>query len=377
MQEVNKLGTWSSQKNAGANPSPPAYPQNGTQLPAGMAYGRMLDGSRADFIYLYANPAFHALVGADELAGRQCADVTPQLLEPGLNVVSLFERVANSGEADSAEVHFAAAKRWYRLSAFRPQAQHFVACFDDITATKMAEQRNTQDADTLGRLLDIGALVLQSGTRDKIFGKVIRTAMAITRADFGNIQLLDRKTGDLHIVAHRGRFPQWWLDYWDKVAAGHGTWGTALATGQRMIVEDVEHSPAFAGTAALDVQLRAGIRALQSTPVVTRFGEQIGMLSVHFRQVHKPDELELLWLDLLASFLADLFAYLSLSDRLALNDGVMDSLYRTKVARELNIDLLKKQVNGLCRELGRPPVYPNGFPPDMSTLFDYYLGEMR
>jgi PAS domain S-box-containing protein len=132
-------------------------------------------------------------------------------------------------------------------------------------------------------------------------------AIANTQADFGNIQLLDTATGDLRIVAQRG-FPQWWLDYWDAVAEGQGACGTALERGEPVIVEDVEHSPIFVGTPALEVQLKAGVRAVHSQPLISRAGVRIGILSIHFREPLQPDQHAMRLLKAIARNIADVVA---------------------------------------------------------------------
>ena len=129
--------------------------------------------------------------------------------------------------------------------------------------------------------------------------EILDAAIAISGADFGNIQLIDPKTSTLRIVAHRG-YPQWWLDFWNNASANDGTCGRALARGERVIVEDVEHSPIFAGTPALEIQLKAGVRAVQATPIVTAEGKPLGMFSTHYKTPRRPDERGLLLLDLLA-----------------------------------------------------------------------------
>ena len=73
-----------------------------------------------------------------------------------------------------------------------------------------------------------------------------------------------------------------------------------------MIVEDVNLSPIFAGKPALEVQLQAGVRAVQSTPVVSRSGKFLGVFSTHFETSGRPDEQALRLLDLLARLTADI-----------------------------------------------------------------------
>jgi GAF domain-containing protein len=105
-------------------------------------------------------------------------------------------------------------------------------------------------------------------------------------------------------VAQQG-FPTYWLEFWDRVSRGQGTCGTALEHGERVIVEDIEQSAIFANTPALEIQRRAGVRAVQSTPLVTRSGVPVGMFSTHYTRPHRPDARTLRLLDLLARQAAD------------------------------------------------------------------------
>ncbi len=130
-------------------------------------------------------------------------------------------------------------------------------------------------------------------------------AIEIAGADRGNIQLLAPDGSDLRIAAQRG-FPRWWLDFWNRVSAGQGSCGTALERKQRVVVEDVEQSPVFAGTEALEVQRAAGIRAVISTPIVSRSGRMLGMISTHYHAPHRPEERTLQMLDVLARQTADI-----------------------------------------------------------------------
>ncbi|MDD1757423.1 MAG: response regulator, partial [Methanotrichaceae archaeon] len=127
----------------------------------------------------------------------------------------------------------------------------------------------------------------------------------ISDADFGNIQILDPKSSDLRIKAQRG-FPEWWIDFWNSVSRGQGACGTALERGERIIVEDIEQSPIFVGTPALEIQLKAGVRAVQATPLISRSGRPLGMFSTHYTQPHRPDDRALRLLDLLARQAADI-----------------------------------------------------------------------
>jgi hypothetical protein len=54
------------------------------------------------------------------------------------------------------------------------------------------------------------------------------------------------------------------------------------------------------------LHVEAGYRVAQSTPLVARSGQRIGMLSPHWRAAHRPSECELRFLDLLVRQAADI-----------------------------------------------------------------------
>jgi signal transduction histidine kinase/ActR/RegA family two-component response regulator len=79
----------------------------------------------------------------------------------------------------------------------------------------------------------------------------------------------------------------------------------ALRTGKRSFVDfDVPESENPDGSRRM--LMEAGYRSGQSTPLVTRSGKIIGMVSTHWRKHHRPSERELQFLDLLARQAADL-----------------------------------------------------------------------
>jgi GAF domain-containing protein len=70
--------------------------------------------------------------------------------------------------------------------------------------------------------------------------------------------------------------------------------GTAMQNGERVIVEDVANDPIFKGTPACEVMLKAGVLAVQSTPLRGRSGQPLGMFSIHYRSSRRPDSRDLL-----------------------------------------------------------------------------------
>jgi signal transduction histidine kinase/ActR/RegA family two-component response regulator len=133
---------------------------------------------------------------------------------------------------------------------------------------------------------------------------VIDAAIAITRAQRGNLQLFDAESGVLKTASQRG-FEKPFLEAFQNVQRGEGSCGTAAQRGERVIVEDVLLSEIFAGKPAQQLLIDAGARAVQSTPLISRSGELLGVISTHFTKPYRPEPRDLTLLDVLARQAAD------------------------------------------------------------------------
>src|SRR5699024_6183037 len=69
---------------------------------------------------------------------------------------------------------------------------------------------------------------------------------------------------------------------------------------ERGIIEDVETASALEGTKSRELALAEDIHAMQLTPMMTRAGKMVGVLSTQFRQPHRPADHDLKLMDLLA-----------------------------------------------------------------------------
>ncbi len=95
--------------------------------------------------------------------------------------------------------------------------------------------------------------------------------------------------------------------FWQRVEVGAGsTCSKALSDNERVVVADVEACEFMAGTPDQQEYRRSGIRAVQSTPLRSRTGRPLGMLSTHWRAPHTPTEDDFRFFDVLARQAADL-----------------------------------------------------------------------
>jgi len=158
--------------------------------------------------------------------------------------------------------------------------------------------------DTL-HLNNISTSLIEEGNLGSLYNHILDAAIDLMSSDMASIQLLDPDHNELRLLAWRGFHPQS-ATFWQRVQFNSAsTCGLALSTGCRAIVSDIETCDFMAGTPDLDEYRRSNIRAVQSTPLRSRSGKLLGMISTHWREPHQPKERALLRLDVLARQAAD------------------------------------------------------------------------
>ena len=207
----------------------------------------------------------------------------------------------------------------------------------DTSAQETAGHERQLELDALTRLYKLGEHFFGDQSPRATLDEILDTAIAISDADFGNIQILDPESRELRVMSQRG-LPQWWLDYWAKAAAGAGASGAALEHGERVIVDDVEKSPIFADTPGLDIHRKAGIRAVQSTPLMSRSGAPLGTISTHFKKAGRPSDRALRLLDLLARQAADLLDRLKAEEQLRLSEAKFSGIVSISADAIISVD---------------------------------------
>ena len=146
------------------------------------------------------------------------------------------------------------------------------------------------------RLHEIGAKSVEADNLGHLLREVLETVIGVTHADFGTIQLVDRSSKRLRIVTARG-LPEAFVSFFDTTDNAGEACGAALERGTRIVVEDVRMASEYS-EASRRVMLDSGILACQSTPLLSRGGGMLGIISTHFRSPHRSTEKELQFVDL-------------------------------------------------------------------------------
>ena len=226
-----------------------------------------------------------------------------------------------------------------------------------------------QEAERLAgmqRLQDTSTRLISEGQSGALLDEILSAAIAVTHADMGTLQLLAPETGEL-------RLQSWWgvdrpfVDFFARVQAHTGSaCGAALQAGQRVVVPDVAASEIIAADASVvEVFRQSGIRAVQSTPITSRSGRMLGMISSHWRRPHQPAEQGLRLLDVLVRQAADFIEHKQAEAALETQrnwfDGTLSSIGDGVIATDVHssIIFLNTVAEGLTgwsatEALGRP-----------------------
>jgi len=173
------------------------------------------------------------------------------------------------------------------------------------------------DLKTMLRLHELSTRLLKSNELQPLLEEILDATIELLNADFGNVQLCNPQSKALEIVAQRG-FKQDFLDHFANASQESGACGRAMSQRARVIIHDVETDPGFAPHR--QIAAFVGFRAVQATPLFSRNGEPLGMISTHFRQPHHSSEHDLRFLDLYAHLAAEFIERKRAEERLRRNE---------------------------------------------------------
>src|SRR5215510_10679050 len=215
-------------------------------------------------------------------------------------------------------------KRWLALArsyAFAERVEDFTAAISSRRRKprirgRVAAFQSTVETDGIRdevpelnhalRLQEISTLLIKEGNVDALYDQLLDAVISLMSADMGSVQTFHPERNELGLLTWRGFHPES-AAFWEWVRLDSAsTCGLALSAGARVVVPDIEACDFMVGTADLDAYRRSDIRAVQSTPLVSRSGRLLGMISTHWREPHQLAEGALWLLDVLARQAADL-----------------------------------------------------------------------
>lgn len=163
---------------------------------------------------------------------------------------------------------------------------------DDLRATEL--------------LVELSGRLIPEGDPAVIYHEILKAAITLTNADAGTLQLLDQNTQELILLTGHGFEPDLMSKFARVDRNSTTSCGLALRRMQRAFI-DFDDPELDDNDGELRMHVELGYLTAQSTPLVTRAGKPIGMVSTHWRQHHyRPADRALHFLDILARQAADL-----------------------------------------------------------------------
>jgi signal transduction histidine kinase/CheY-like chemotaxis protein len=215
-------------------------------------------------------------------------------------------------------------------------------------ALRTARNQLEAEVSSLNRLHELGTRLFDAPDLHFALEEILHASIDLLGAEMGNIQLYDPVEKVLKVAAQQG-FEADFLDRFHTLyIESDTTCGRALRSGQRVITEDVRTEPTYA--VYLETADKAGYRAVQSTPLLSRDGTPLGMLSTHFRSPGRPDEHRLRILDLYSRQASDFIERLRISERMQEADKRKDEFIAT-LSHELRNPLSAIENSAILLEL--------------------------
>jgi PAS domain S-box-containing protein len=174
------------------------------------------------------------------------------------------------------------------------------------SALRASEELLAGELSATQHLQSVSALLIEGDATDTLYERILDAAVAIMNSDGASIQTLDRDHDVLRMLAWRGFEPAFGQTFQLVGPDSETSCSAARRAGHRVIVSDVENCDFINSATALEKHRKTGIRAVQSSPLFSRSGRLLGMISTHWRAPHTPAESNLGLFDILTRQAADL-----------------------------------------------------------------------
>jgi diguanylate cyclase (GGDEF)-like protein/PAS domain S-box-containing protein len=193
----------------------------------GYVQGRMVyeNGKPQDFTFLDANGSFKQITGLEGVVGKKASEAIPGIRESDPELLEILGRAASTGKPEQFETYVKALKKWFSISVYSTEREHFVAVCDNVTKRKDYE-----------RQIRLAASVFQASNEAMLIADSLGNIVSVNPAfaqitGYGADEVLGKNLGQLCSGRHDDDFYQeilhslattnrWEGDVWDRKKSG-------------------------------------------------------------------------------------------------------------------------------------------------------------
>jgi len=326
----------------------------------GFAYHRLVldeTGKPVDYIFLEVNDSFERLTGLKraDIAGKRVREVLPGIENDPADWIGAYGRVALTGREARFEQYAAALGKWYSVTAYCPQKEHFATIFEDVTERKQAEETLHQLNRTLQALSHSDRALLRATEEAAYLQEICR--IIVENCGYAMVWVGFTEHDEAKSVrpAAAAGFDAGYLDTlqltWADTERGRGPTGTAIRTGSVAMCRNMQTDPQFEPWRA--EAIKRGYASSAVFPLLAD-GRAFGALTIYSREPEgfSDDEVKLL------TELAGDFAYGITTLRLRAKHAAIEAALRESEERYRS--LFENMLHGFayCKMLydddGRP-----------------------
>lgn len=190
---------------------------------------------------------------------------------------------------------------------------------------RASEARLEKELSDTQLLQSISTRFLSQDNIAELYLEIVKAARLVMRSEAAMLQSYDSRDA-LHLLASEGLHPET-IARWQVVAHGDSTvCDRARQSRERVIARDVRSADFFPDSMGREPYDLSGIISVQATPLRSRDGQLVGMLSTLWQTEQEPSERDLQLFDVVARQAADLLERARAEEALRESDVKLRSL---------------------------------------------------
>nr|WP_319272874.1 PAS domain S-box protein [uncultured Draconibacterium sp.] len=196
------------------------------------------EGKPVDYRFLEVNPAWEKVVGIkkEKVLEKTIKQIMPDIEQ---SWIEAYGRVVSSGIPEEFIEFNKALKKYFHVYAYSPEKGKFAVFFNDVTETKISEQKIRLNESRLSALVEMGQMT--SSTEDEIYDFVLNKAIELTQSKIGFLGFVNDDESEVRI--HKwsdSAMKQCTVANYDMnfIIAESGIWGDVIRNREACVIDD-------------------------------------------------------------------------------------------------------------------------------------------